>query len=244
MNHAYPRERLNSKPATCATAPTRWARRWSWSALALALLGSATGCAEPGLHRGTSETEPSAAEEPDWAQEAKLIGDSVQAFHAAFESPPVIDGPSDVGRPVWSQIDAAGVRVQRQDRIVAENVAMSFYAAMNAHHFESALDFAGEDWDYIDPLGNWFGSRDSAMATLGLIHSTALREVSFDIDRMELRFATDDVVIVTSTHSNSPFTAPDGIRHEHQRMQSTSIIARRDERWQLLHTHFTRVAGT
>src|SRR5688572_25608248 len=73
----------------------------------------------------------------------------------------------------------------------------TFYLAFNADGFDRAADFTTEDWHHINPLGGWTQGRVETVRQIQQAHSTFLKGVSETIERMDVRFATADVAVVT-----------------------------------------------
>ena len=62
------------------------------------------------------------------------------------------------------------------------------------------------------------------------VHSTFLKGVTDTPEDIAVRFATSDVAVVTVRSRTSPFTSPDGIRHENESRVRTFVVVKRDGR--------------
>ena len=110
----------------------------------------------------------------------------------------------------------------------------SFYDAFNSHNFGRVPEFTTEDWTHINPLGGWTRGRDAVLKKLKAVHSTFLKEVTDTPEKMEIRFATTNVAIVTVPSKMSPHTTPDGVRRENQRQIRTFVVVERHGRWLIM----------
>jgi uncharacterized protein (TIGR02246 family) len=155
---------------------------------------------------------------------------------------PAGPGKPDAGR---ARIDTGDELAPPQDPADAAREPVDLFSmAFNAHAIDNQADFTTEDWNNINPEGDWTRGRESVLRELRLVHATFLNGVSFTTENMTIRFATVDAAVVTATQSNSAFATPDGVAHEHQRAQITFVVVRRGGRWLLTQTHLTRVGGT
>jgi uncharacterized protein (TIGR02246 family) len=130
-------------------------------------------------------------------------------------------------------VNGAFAQTPSKDEQVRQTV-QSFYAAFNAHGFESAEKFTTEDWNHINPFGGWTRGREAVLKELKEVHSTFLNGVSDTIEDMSVRFAAPDVAVATVTSRMSTFTTPDGVRHENERHIRTFIVVRRSDRWLIM----------
>ncbi len=116
----------------------------------------------------------------------------------------------------------------------ARKAVQSFYDAFNTHTFGRVSEFTTEDWSHINPSGGWTRGRDAVLKELKEVHSTFLKGVTDTPEEMEVRFAATNVAIVTVPSKMSPFTTPDGVRHESQLVIRTFILVERDGRWLIM----------
>ena len=73
----------------------------------------------------------------------------------------------------------------------------AFYGAFDSHRFGRVAEFTTDDWNHINPLGGRTRGRAQVLAELREVHSTFLKNVTDRIEKMDVRFATDDVAVVT-----------------------------------------------
>jgi ketosteroid isomerase-like protein len=100
--------------------------------------------------------------------------------------------------------------------------AQSSYTAFNSHSFDHVADITTGDWNHINRMGGRTRGRDQVLAELREVHSTFLKNVTDRIEKMDVRFASDDVAIATVARRVSTFTTPDGVKHENERLAHTS----------------------
>ncbi|MCI0353196.1 MAG: SgcJ/EcaC family oxidoreductase [Acidobacteriales bacterium] len=107
----------------------------------------------------------------------------------------------------------------------------SFYTAFNAHDFTDAVRFTTEDWTHINPLGGVTRGRDAVVAELKEVHSTFLKGVKDIPEGISVTFASPDVAVATVVSRVSPFTTPDGVKHENEQLVRTFVLLNRGGRW-------------
>jgi len=110
----------------------------------------------------------------------------------------------------------------------------SFYDAFNAHGFGRVSEYTTDDWNHINPFGGRTRGREAVLKELNEVHSTFLKGVSDTIEDMDIRFAADNVAVVTVTSRMSTFTTPDDVRHENERHIRTFVVVRRNGRWRIM----------
>lgn len=133
-----------------------------------------------------------------------------------------------------------GVNAASSDREVRASI-QKFYDAFNSG-FVGPADYAAEDWNHINPTGGRTRGRDATLSRVREVHQTFLKGARETIESMDVRFATDDVAIATVVSVSSPFTSPDGTRHESQRGIRTFVVVNRGGRWLIVQDHNTTVA--
>lgn len=106
----------------------------------------------------------------------------------------------------------------------------AFYAAFNSHTFDRAAEFTTEDWNHVNPFGGWTKSREEVLAELHQVHTTFLKGTTDSVESMSVRFVANDVALVTVTSHMSPFTTPDGTRHD-DRQRRTFVVVQRGGAW-------------
>jgi len=122
--------------------------------------------------------------------------------------------------------------INQETRVL--QAVQSFYAAFNTHDFSHIPEFTTEDWTHINPLGGWTRGRQAVLSELQEVHATFLKGVSDTPEEMEVRFATKNTAIVTVPSTMSPYTTPDGVRHENQKQIRTFILVKRLNRWLIM----------
>lgn len=110
----------------------------------------------------------------------------------------------------------------------------SFYDAFNSHDFGRAAEYTTEDWTHINPLGGWTRGRKAVLKELKEVHSTFLKGVSDTVEEVSVRFATPDVAVVTVPSRVSTYTAPDGVKHENERLIRTFFVVKRGASWLIM----------
>ena len=116
----------------------------------------------------------------------------------------------------------------------------SFYKAFH-DGFKEPADFATEDWNHINPFGGRTRGREATLKEIREVHHTFLKGATETIESMDIRFATSDVAVGTVVSVGSPFTSPDGVKHEAGRAIRTFVVVRRGKRWQIMQDHNTLI---
>lgn len=106
----------------------------------------------------------------------------------------------------------------------------SFYKSFG-DGFDSAAEFATDDWNHINPLGGWTRNRQDVLREVRGVHSTFLKGVTDTIEEMDVRFASPEVAVVTVISRMSPFRTPDAVEHPHDRPIRTFVVVKRHGRW-------------
>jgi uncharacterized protein (TIGR02246 family) len=125
---------------------------------------------------------------------------------------------------------SAGAAMQASDSEPRRAVE-AFYAMFNSHKFDSAAQFTTEDWVHINPEGGITRGREATVADLKEVHSTFLKGVTDRPETFDIRMATPDVAIVTVVSLVSPFTTPDGKRHENEQHIRTFVVVKHKNGW-------------
>ena len=115
-------------------------------------------------------------------------------------------------------------------------VVQSFFEDFNSHSFSHAAEYSTEDWNHINPFGEWVRGREAVLKNLEEAHSTILKGVSMSIEDMSVRFATPDVAVVTVVNKIGTYYPPDGVdrgmnKHENERQIKTFVVVKRSGRW-------------
>jgi uncharacterized protein (TIGR02246 family) len=117
----------------------------------------------------------------------------------------------------------------------------AFYDAFNSHRFDRVAEITTDDWNHINPFGGRTRGRAPVLAELREVHSTFLKNVTDRIEDMDVRFASDDVAVVTVASQVSTFTTPDGLKHANEQLTHTFVVVRRGDRWLIMQDHNTIV---
>ena len=119
-------------------------------------------------------------------------------------------------------------------------VIRAFYSAFD-DGFVGPADYATEDWNHISPYGGRVEGREATLKGLCEVHQSLLKGTTDTIESMDIRFATEDVVVGTVTSVMSPFTSPDGVKHGKERHIRTFIVVKRGARWLIMQDHNTTI---
>lgn len=117
----------------------------------------------------------------------------------------------------------------------------AFYSAFNSHRFDHVANITTDDWNHINPLGGRTRGRDQVLAELREVHATFLKNVTDRIEKMDVRFASNDVAVATVASQVSTFTTPDGVKHENEQLTHTFVVVRRGDRWLIMQDQNTIV---
>ena len=117
----------------------------------------------------------------------------------------------------------------------------AFYEAFN-DGFVGACEFAAEDWDHINPGGGWARGRENVLNEVREVHLTFLKDVCETIEEISVKFATDEVAVVTVISLMSPFVMPDGVKHESERHIRTFVVVKRSDQWLIMQDQNTTIA--
>jgi uncharacterized protein (TIGR02246 family) len=117
----------------------------------------------------------------------------------------------------------------------------AFYDAFNMHRFDHVAEITTDDWNHINPLGGRTRGREQVLAELRGVHNTFLKNVTDRIEKMDVRFASDDVAVATVASRVSTFTTPDGVTHENEQLTHAFVVVKRGDRWLIMQDHNTNV---
>jgi uncharacterized protein (TIGR02246 family) len=110
----------------------------------------------------------------------------------------------------------------------------AFYDAFNAHDFSRVAEFTAEEWVHINPFGGQKSGREEVLKSLREVHGTFLKGVTDKPEKVEVKFASPEVAVVTVPSRMSPHTTPDGVRRENQGQIRTFVVCLRKGRWLIL----------
>jgi len=116
----------------------------------------------------------------------------------------------------------------------------TFYKNFN-EGFTAPADYATEDWNHINPSGGRNQGREATLARVREVHRTFLKGAKESVESIDVRFATDDVAVGTVISVSSPFTSPDGTKHDVQRGIRTFVLVKRGGRWLIMQDHNTTI---
>jgi uncharacterized protein (TIGR02246 family) len=129
----------------------------------------------------------------------------------------------------------------RREKEVRQAV-QSFYDAFNSHGFSNAVTYTTEDWNHLNPFGGRTRGREAVLKELKEVHSTFLKGVTDTMEEMDVRFATNNVAVVTVTSQMSTYITPDKVRHENERHIRTFIVLKRSGKWLIMQDQNTLIA--
>ncbi|HEX4949323.1 MAG TPA: hypothetical protein VFZ34_21800, partial [Blastocatellia bacterium] len=66
--------------------------------------------------------------------------------------------------------------------------------------------------------------------------------VTDTMEEMDVRFATQDVAVVTVTSQMTTYITPDKIRHENERHLRTFVVLKRSGKWRIMQDQNTLIA--
>jgi uncharacterized protein (TIGR02246 family) len=115
----------------------------------------------------------------------------------------------------------------------------SFYAGFSDGKFATAETYTTEDWNHINPFGGRTVGREAVLKEVRAVHSTFLKGVTDTPETFDVSFPSSNVASVVVPSRLSPFTTPDGVKHENDRNIRTFILVKRDGRWLIKHDHNT-----
>jgi uncharacterized protein (TIGR02246 family) len=128
---------------------------------------------------------------------------------------------------------AVSAQAPSPEAVVRGTVQM-FYAAFNSHGFDHAADFTTDDWNHINPYGGRTRGRTEVLKELHEVHSTFLKGVSDNIEKLDVRFAGKGAAVATVTSRMSTFRSPDGINHVHEQHIRSFVLVKRGARWLIM----------
>lgn len=114
----------------------------------------------------------------------------------------------------------------------------AYVAALNAHAFDNAADFATEDWNEIGPTGVWSRGRDAVVASLSKLEAAILKDVTFHVESAAIEYASPDVALVTMTT-----VAVNYHPTEEARERGSFVVVNQNNQWRLLNTQVSTVTG-
>lgn len=140
-------------------------------------------------------------------------------------------------------ITLVGKAQRSQDTEAVKKVVLAFQEDFNEGRFNKAPAYTTSDWEHINPGGGIDKGRDSVLKVVRAVHQTFLKGVTMTIESMDVRFLTPDVAIADVIHQVTPYTMPDGVRHENERQMKTYVVVKQKGKWLLTHDHNTIIQG-
>jgi uncharacterized protein (TIGR02246 family) len=128
-----------------------------------------------------------------------------------------------------------------RDTVEARQAVLSFFDVLNTHQLQRAAAYTTDDWLSIRPDGGRLRGRDAVLRALEIPHATFLKDVTLTIDEIDVRFATSMVAIVNVLAHASPFTTPDGVKHENEQRLRSFVVVNRNGRWLIQQDQSTTV---
>jgi uncharacterized protein (TIGR02246 family) len=129
-----------------------------------------------------------------------------------------------------------------QDEELVKKVVISFQDDFNEGSFKNADNYTTADWEHVNPFGGVTKSREEVLKEVRQVHQTFLKGVSTTIEKMTIRFITDDVAIADVIHKGSDFQTPDNIKRESPRLFKTYVMVKQKGKWLLTHDHATIIS--
>jgi uncharacterized protein (TIGR02246 family) len=127
------------------------------------------------------------------------------------------------------------------DEAKAMEPVAQFYAAF-ANNFSDDATFATEDWNHINPLGGRTRNRDDTLKEVRAVHASFLKDVTDTIESADVRFASDDVAVITVSRT-SPYALPGAAEAISHRQIRTFVVVRRKGEWKVMQDHNTEVVA-
>jgi uncharacterized protein (TIGR02246 family) len=160
----------------------------------------------------------------------------MQTQHTIMYGLPVFDPNSAGDIPA----DTSGDTESEEKRKEQIDQALTWFTSLpKSHAFDAAPEFATQDLNAVTPVGNWSRTRAETMSVLRMAFTTFLDGVSFTRKHTTVRFATDDVAVVTVTNAIGSFTDTNGIKHTGESNQNTYVVVNRGGDWRLMHWQAT-----
>jgi ketosteroid isomerase-like protein len=113
----------------------------------------------------------------------------------------------------------------------------AYTAALNAHSFANAEQFATEDWNLINPKGVWSRGRDATVANLTQLEHGILKDATFQVERASISYASGEVALITMTSLAHDYVPDEALE------RVTFIVVKHADIWLLFQTQITTVSG-
>lgn len=135
---------------------------------------------------------------------------------------------------------SAAPEPQRDDDAAVLAPVKAFYAAYD-EGFTQPADYATDDWNHINPLGGRTHTNAETLATVRNVHTTFLKDATDTIETADVRFASDDVAVVTVLSKTSAFAQPGETEARARQNIRTFVVVKRDDKWLVMQDHNTEV---
>jgi uncharacterized protein (TIGR02246 family) len=145
--------------------------------------------------------------------------------------------------PLAAVMSASCAAVQPSPEPEVRAAVQAFYTAFNTDGFSRAAEFTTDDWNHINPFGGRTNGRAAVLKEVLAVHDTFLKGVTDTVTGIDVRMASPDVAVATVTSDLSPFTTPDGVKHEADHQIRTFVVVKRGDRWLIMQDHNTFVAA-
>ena len=133
-----------------------------------------------------------------------------------------------------------GTEPARDEASVLEPVR-AFYAAFD-DGFTQPAEFASDDWNHIGPLGTRTHSKTETLEQVRAVHQTFLKGVTDTVEDTDVRFASDDVAVVTVTSQTSPQALPTDPEIRSRGQIRTFVVVRKEGAWRVMQDQNTEIA--
>lgn len=108
--------------------------------------------------------------------------------------------------------------------------------------FVGPADYAAQDWNHVAPNGELTEGREATLKRVRELHQGFLKGARETVESMDVRFATNDVAIVTAVSVYTLLASPGGKGTSSQRGIRTFIVVNRGGRWLIVQDHNTPVS--
>ncbi len=141
---------------------------------------------------------------------------------------------------VSSLLAIAQNRVQDEKQI--NDQIDAFIASWNNHNFDKFSDYTTSDLEWVNIVGNWYKGQDDNKMHLEELHQSIFREVTYTKHKTNIRFITENVVIVHVSWSLGAFYPPDGVDHGNNKVAEdielgTLVMLKEHKKWLITAAH-------
>jgi uncharacterized protein (TIGR02246 family) len=142
-----------------------------------------------------------------------------------------------------------GISQDGDDKKLVTATAQSWFNSFNKHNYDDFFDYIAEDCFGINPLGKYMRMTSEAPAIFNKGHEGLLRNLSIEVDSIDVRFIDSDVAIATVfSQEKGTIYPPDGIdrgnnKVDGQGLVTTMIIVRRNKKWLITQYQSTHISN-